>query len=264
MQEDDTREIKIEKTSEKGKKLSALMKQIKKCDKAADNLAIELGCKRYIPSVEADFGGISAFEFNARVDRKVWELIDATKDGKLYIPRVNTRNEILEKEKAIHLKGDNVMVGETDLPFSAVSLHFSREESARIAGVKLTTPSLDQLAKTFGLNIADVNKIRMNIPVETAIPSATDEQKVSLRLSHQEDTEIMSALENKKFRSVVFLSGNKKAIEIFRKMWALPVVPQGTLNDLADVANERFRCGIREEGDYIVIVAPDKSENPNC
>lgn len=104
----------------------------------------------------------------------------------------------------------------------------------------------------------------MNIPVESAIPTATDEQKVSLRLSHQEDTEIMSAMANKKFRSVVFLSGNKKAIEIFRKMWALPVVPQGTLNDLADVANERFRCGIREEGDYIVIVAPGNSNNQNC
>lgn len=156
------------------------------------------------------------------------------------------------------------MVGETDLPFSAVSLHFSREESARIAGVKLTTPSLDQLAKTFGLNIADVNKIRMNFPVETVIPSATDEQKVRLRLSHQEDIEIMSALENKKFRSVVFLSGNKKAIEIFRKMWALPVVPQGTLNDLADVANERFRCGIEEVDDHYVIIAPDNSNNKNC
>lgn len=264
MQENQTREIKIEKTSEKGKKLSALMKQIKKCDKAADNLAIELGCKTYVPSVEADFGGISAFEFAGKVDKKIWELVDSTKDGKLYIPKVNTRNDYIEMEKAIYLKGDNVLVGETDLPFSAVSLHFSREESAKIAGVKLTTPSLEQLAKTYGLKNSDVNKIRVNIPVETAIPTATDEQKESLRLSHKEDMEIMSALENKKFRAVVFISGNKKAIEIFRKMMALPVVPQGTLNDIAGVANERFRCGIREEGDYIVIVAPDNSDGKNC
>lgn len=259
-----TRELKISKNSEKGKLLTKLMEDIKLCDKASDDLAIELGCQKYMPVIDADFGGIAAFEFQQKVNKKIWECVDNTKGQKLYTPKVNTRTQVLEAEKALALTGENVKVGEREYSFAEVSLLFSREEAAQMAGVKLTTPSIEQLCKSYGVSQKDMSQIRIGIPVEQVLPNATAQQQTQLRIAHKEDSEIMTAMEGRKFRSVLFLSGNKEAIAILRKMMDLPIVPNGTINQIVGVANARYRCGVREEGDEYIVTIPDNSDGKNC
>lgn len=258
----ENKELKILKNTDKGKKLSALMKEIKRCDKASDKLAISLKCKSYVPlapSPEADFGGIAGFYFEQKVDKKIWEPVDEKQ--KIYIPRVNVKTKIMEEEKALAMTGDNIKVGETSLPFSSVSVHFSREESAKMAKVKLTTPSVEQVCKSLGARQSDINKIRIGIPVEMVVKDATEEDLEKIRLAQKEDMEIMSAMENKKFRSVFIYSGKKEAIEIMKKMMNLPVVPNGAINRIMDIANEKVRPGIREEEDHFVVIIPDSETN---
>lgn len=250
-----------EKNSELGQTLTRLLQEIKHCQDAADELAVSVGTESYLAGTDVDFGGISAFEFpkNRLIPTSVWEqvYIEDIK-GNFYIPRVEIRQEFLTKEKAEKFQNKpDVIVNKTAIPFTSIMPQFSRKEAAEMAGVTLTTPSVEILAKRYGIDRQTVNMLTMGIPVDLILGSSEEEAQQAFRLTLQEDRQITDALKKNDYYQVSHLKGKKAAIEIYRKMLALPCIPAGTVNAQLGVKNTQYRCGLLDSDSYIYITSPD-------
>lgn len=252
---------KAEKSSKIGRTLTRLLQEIKHCQDAADELAVSVGTDSYLAGTDVDFGGISAFEFpkNRLIPTSVWEQVSIEDiKGNFYIPRVEIRQEFLTKEKAEKFQNKpDVIVNKTAIPFTNIMPQFSRKEAAEMAGVTLTTPSVEILAKRYGIDRQTVNMLTMGIPVDLILGSREKEAQQAFLLTLQEDRQITDALKKNDYYQVSHLKGKKAAIEIYQKMLALPCIPAGTVNTQLGVKNTQYRCGLLDSDPYIYITSPD-------
>lgn len=252
---------KAEKSSELGQNLTRLLQEIRHCQDAADELAVSVGTNSYLAGTDVDFGGISAFEFpeNRLIPTSTWEQIPIEDiKGNYYIPRVEIRQEFLTKDKTEKFQNKpNVIVNKTAIPFTSIMPQFSRKEAAEMAGVTLTTPSMEILAKRYGIDRQTVNMLTMGIPVDLILGSSEEEAQQAFRLTLQEDRQITDALKKNDYYQVSHLKGKKAAIEIYQKMLALPCIPAGTVNTQLGVKNTQYRCGLLDSDSYIYITSPD-------
>lgn len=256
---------KIEKETELGTKLTRLLGDMNEAESKADDLANTHGAKEYYMDAVQDAGGIVAVEFpdNVIPDPKLWANFQIADNPKCYVPNVRIREELMEAEKALQMEGgSNVVVSKQDMPFEQVQFKFSREEAAKMAGITLTTASLERLGKRHKIDRRKLNMLSMGVPVEIVLPELPEEIKTDIRLSQMEDNQIQNAMEGRKFRLVHTYEGNKKAVEIYQQWMNLPVVPSGTVNALLGVECDTHRCGLLDEDGYIYVTSAVEINNP--
>lgn len=250
----------LDKTSHLGEIVLMLLDEIRKCDEAADQLAAGLGAVAYLADSSADFGGIAAFEFTKHriLNPKVWEEVPMENtDHHYFLPRVQAREEWMEAAKAAEYEGSTTrVVTKTEVPFAAIQQLFSRDEAAELAGITLTTASLEALGKRFHLPRKELAMVAMGAQPEAALPEADEEVLRELRLSQQEDRQILKAMEHRMFRMVTTLSGNKEAIAIYKEMMELPSIPAGTVNKVLGCESNKYRCGILDGETGLFITSP--------
>lgn len=252
---------KIPKKSTTGKSIIKLLDEISICDKKADDLAMEVGAYAYLADNQADFGGISAFQFpeNHIINKTLWDEVpmDDTTE-KYYIPKVKVTQKFIEAEKAEKYRNNpKAIISEIPVPFNQIMINFSREEAAIMAGIKLTTPPIERIGKKYGIHKKTLNMIATGIRVEEVFPEIPQDIARELRLSVMEDNEILYAMKDKLFLHISLLEGAQSAIKIYNKMQSLPAIPNGTINSLLGVKNNQYRCGILDYGTYIQITSPE-------
>lgn len=249
-------------TTELGAKLAALLVRIEEADTAADELAREVGATEYYPATEADYGGIAGFVFpeNKLINKANWTGVQVgdTPDDMAYTPNVTTHTIAVSTDEAAQYE-DKAIVGKTEYDFAQVSYLFSREEAAAMAGITLTTPPLDRLGQRYGLERKVVNMLSMGAPAHIVLQGFDSEVINACTHSQQEDKAITDAMASTKFRTVMTVKGSDRANQVFLRMLALPVVPQGTLNSLIGIEDSQFRAGIMRVDDTIYIISPQPS-----
>lgn len=249
-------------TTELGAKLAALLVRIEEADTAADELAREVGATEYYPATEADYGGIAGFVFpkNKLINKTNWTGVQVgdTPDDMAYTPNVTTTTIAVPTAEAAQYE-DKAIVGKTEYDFAQVSYLFSREEAAAMAGVTLTTPPLDRLGQRYGIERKVVNMLSMGAPAHIVLQGFDSEVINACTHSQQEDKAITDAFADTKFRTVMTVKGSDRANQVFLRMLALPVVPQGTLNSLIGIEDSQFRAGIMNVDDTIYIISPQPS-----
>ena len=249
-------------TTELGAKLAALLVRIEEADTAADELAREVGATEYYPATEADYGGIAGFVFpkNKLINKANWVGVQVSDspDDMAYTPNVTTHTIAVTTDEAAQYE-DKAIVGKTEYDFAQVSYLFSREEAAAMAGVTLTTPPLDRLGQRYGIERKVVNMLSMGAPAHIVLQGFDSEVINACTHSQQEDKAITDAFADTKFRTVMTVKGSDRANQVFLRMLALPVVPQGTLNSLIGIEDSQFRAGIMNVDDTIYIISPQPS-----
>ena len=249
-------------TTELGAKLAALLVRIEEADTAADELAREVGATEYYPATEADYGGIAGFVFpkNKLINKANWIGVQVgdSPDDMAYTPNVTTHTIAVSTDEAAQYE-DKAIVGKTEYDFAQVSYLFSREEAAAMAGITLTTPPLDRLGQRYGLERKVVNMLSMGAPAHIVLQGFDSEVINACTHSQQEDKAITDAMASTKFRTVMTVKGSDRAVQVFLRMLALPVVPQGTLNSLIGIEDSQFRAGIMNVDDTIYIISPQPS-----
>ena len=249
-------------TTELGAKLEALLVRIEEADKAADELAREVGATEYYPATEADYGGIAGFVFpkNKLINKVNWVGVQVgdSPDDMAYTPNVTTHTIAVSTDEAAQYE-DKAIVGKTEYDFAQVSYLFSREEAAAMAGITLTTPPLDRLGQRYGIDRKVVNMLSMGAPAHIVLQGFDSEVINACTHSQQEDKAITDAMSSAKFRTVMTLKGSDRANQVFLRMLSLPVVPQGTLNSLIGVEDNQFRAGIMSVDETIYIISPKPS-----
>lgn len=250
----------LDKRSHLGEIVLRLLDEIRRCDEDADQLAAGLGAVAYLADSSADFGGIAAFEFTKHriLNPKVWEEVPMENpDHRYFLPKVQAKEEWMEAAKAAEYEGcTNRVVTKTEVPFAAIQQLYSRDEAAELAGITLTTASLEALGKRFHLSRKDITMVSMGAQPEAVLPNAEEEVLRELRLSQQEDRQIMKAMKNRMFRLVTTLSGNKEAIAIYKEMMELPSIPAGTVNKVLGCESDKYRCGILDGETGLFITSP--------
>ena len=253
---------KIEKSTELGAKAAKMLREMEKAEDAAETFAAKYGASEYYTDPSHDAGGLIALEFPPTkfVNKKTWENIPMDNTKHCYGPRVTVSEKLVETKEVGSLT-ENQQVSESEFPFSAVQFRFSREEAAAMAGVKLTTPSLERIGKRNRISRRVLNMISMGAPVENVMPEASEELKTAIRLSQTEDRQIQEAMKNRTFKLVHTLSGTPEAIAIYKEQCALPVVPGGAVNKLLGAVCETHRCGLLDAGEFIYVISAVAIEN---
>lgn len=255
---------KVNKESELGQKASALLAEMIEVESKADDLADTYGAKEYFMDSNQDAGGMVAVVFpdNAEPNPKVWSNLQLGDNPNCYTPNVRIREELMESEKALLMEGgSNTVVSKQEMTFEQVQFRFSREEAAKMAGVKLTTIPLERIGKRHQIDRRKLNMLSMGVPVETILPDLSEEIKTDIRLSLTEDKQIQDAMKGRMFRLVHQYEGNKKAVAIYEEWMRLPVVPYGTVNALLGVKCDTHRCGLTEKDDWVYITSAVEIEN---
>ena len=256
---------KIEKESELGKLAARLLGDMEDADRIADLVADKYGAKEFYTDSTNDAGGIVALEFPTNVipDPNLWMQMQIADNPNCYVPNVRIKEELLESEKALQYEGvANKTVSKQEMSFEQVQFRFSREEAAQMAGVKLTTASLERLGKRHKIDRRKLNMLSMGVPVEAILPELSDDIKTDIRLSLMEDKQIQDAMKNRKFRLVHTYEGKKKAIEIYQEWMNLPVVPFGTVNAALGAKSDTHRCGLLDHDGWIYITSAVEIDNP--
>lgn len=255
---------KLKKESELGQKVSALLAEMIEVESKADDLADTYGAKEYFMDSNQDAGGMAAVVFPDDVtpDPNLWSNFQLADNPNCYAPNVRIREELMESEKALQMEGgSNVVVSKQEMPFEQVQFRFSREEAAKMAGVKLTTIPLERIGKRHQIDRRKLNMLSMGVPVETVLPDLPEDIKTDIRLSLTEDKQIQDAMKGRMFRLVHKYEGSKKAVAIYEDWMRLPVVPMGTVNALLGVKCDTHRCGMLEAGKWIYITSAVGIEN---
>lgn len=236
-----------------GKKLERLMQDISDCDREAESFCRSVGVEVYLPAVEADFGGVSGLRMDDRsVNRKLFVQVCKLDGETFYLPRVQVRTVFMEAAKADALAANvRVLVSDEDIPFPRVSMMFSRQQTANMAGVELHYPSVINILRKHRVKVEDGSVIRRLVDgeqVRLVFPACPEIVAQEVTASQEEDRRLMRAMSGRMFKMVSYLRGCHRAVELYRQINALKVVPQGTLAAMlgARDLNRRpgfFRCG---------------------
>lgn len=259
---------KVKKESNTGEKLTALLQQIAEADRAADALALEFGADGYHPDGSVDFGGIWALTFPKAsiVNPEVWEKLPADENGTVYyLPRIAVRSQFIPSEEAEQYENSPChIVTKGEVEYGKLIGVFSREQAAELAGIELTTPSIERLCKKYEIPDKDARIVRMGAPAQEVLKEFPDEVKMDFMRTQAEDRCITEALNGRKFRSVDFIDGTARAVEFYKKCRALPAILPGITNAICQVEDNDHRCGVMDYENYIYITAGAESTCPDC
>lgn len=236
-----------------GQKLVRLMQDIEVCDSEAEVFCSSIGVEVYLPAVEADFGGVGGLCMDAKtVNQKLFVPVCRMEGETFYMPRVQIKTVPMEAAKADALAGHHhILVSDEDMPFARVSMMFSRQQTATMAGMTLHYPSVSDVLRRHRVRITDGSVIRRLVegaPVRVVLPGCSETVALEVTASQEEDRRLMEAMAGCTFKMVSYLKGNRRSVELYKRINSLKIVPQGTLAAMlgARDLNRRpgfFRCG---------------------
>lgn len=254
---------KVKKETSTGQKLVALLRQIDECDEAADRLAVSVGANAYLPHEYGDFGGMMGVSFPPTTlpSSTDWESVGEMDDGhKYYVPRVQVTEEWMPASQAAEyeLNSRYLVEGKT-VKYEQLVGVFSRKQAAAMAGLQLTTPSIEVLGKRHDIKKHEMSLLRVGVPAQHALKDFPDEVIAEFMRTQVEDMCIAEKMNGTPFRRVEKIKGYNKAVSFYKKCMKLPTVPLGTTNALCQVNDDKHRCGVSEYEDYVYITAGAES-----
>lgn len=241
-----------------GQKLVRLMQDIEVCDSEAETFCSSIGVEVYLPAVEADFGGVGGLCMDAKtVNQRLFVPVCRMEGETFYMPRVQIKTVPMEAAKADALSGHHhILVSDEEMPFARVSMMFSRQQTAALAGMKLQYPSVADVLRRHRVRITDGAVIRRLVegePVHMVLPGCSETVALEVNASQEEDRRLMEAMSGRTFKMVSYLKGNRRAVELYRKMNSLKIVPQGTLAAMLGARDLNRRPGFFCCGDMFWV-----------
>lgn len=241
-----------------GQKLVRLMQDIEVCDSEAEAFCSSIGVEVYLPAVEADFGGVGGLCMDAKtVNQKLFVPVCRMEGETFYMPRVQIKTVPMEAAKADALSGrHNLLLSDEEMPFSRVSMMFSRQQTATMAGMTLHYPSVSDVLRRHRVRITDGSVIRRLVEgelVRVVLPGCSETVALELNASQEEDRRLMEAMAGRTFKMVSYLKGNRRSVELYKRINSLKIVPQGTLAAMLGARDLNRRPGFFCCGDMFWV-----------
>lgn len=247
-----------------GKKLKKLMVEVSKVELAAHNLAESVGAVSWGPDVFNDYGGISVFEFKNNVcpDKRMYTLVKSENGIDWYAPRIEVNTEPKLTEVALGLKGHyGYIVSDVEKTFRQVSMKFSREEQVKLSGIELHGHPLEWFVREKLITKEEQIRLEMGESPESVIITEDQSLMEQLHTTLSETRMLVSALDQLRFRMVSHVKGNRKAVQLYKQMYSLPVIPCGTLNSIIGIVDKEYQAGIAFVDDFVYVRCHEKLIN---
>lgn len=246
----------IPKRSPIGEKLEKLVRQCNEAEAEADKLAKELGAIAYSPDIFNDFGGITAFEFpnNKVPDERLYAFYQNENGVNWYGPNVDVTVKPMPVSTAELLKDKyGYIVDDKEKNFQEVAMAFSREEIMQMSGMKFSGQSLSKFLKDKLITKEEMMRLECGEVPEEVLLNTSPALLEQVNVSINEYKMLKEALSPLRFRMVAHVRGSRKAIQLYKRMQALPVVPGGLANAIVGASNKEYRVGIVYYGDNFYI-----------
>lgn len=246
----------IPKQSPVGEKLEKLVRQCNEAEAEADKLAKELGAIAYSPDIFNDFGGITALEFpsNRVPDKRIYTLYQNENGVNWYGPKVEVTVKPMPIATAELLKGKyGYIVDDKEKTFQEVAMAFSREEIVQISGMKFSGQPLSKFVKDKLISKEEMMRLECGEAPEKVLMNSSPILLEQVNVSINETKMLKEALSPLRFRMVANIRGSRKAIQLYKRLQALPVVPSGLANAIVGATNNEYRVGIVYYGDNFYI-----------
>lgn len=239
-----------------GDKLKKLINEAVAADQAAHDLAESVGAVGWSPDLFNDYGGISVFEFPKNVcpDKWMYTLAKSENGINWYAPRVEVTTEPKLTEVALELKDQyDYIVSSVDNTFRQVAINFSREELVKLSGMKLHGHPLDWFVREKLITKKEQARLELGESPESVIITEDQSLMVQLHTTLSEAQMLATALEPLRFRMVSHVEGNCKAVQLYKRMQALPVIPCGTLNSIIGIVGKEYQAGIAFADSFVYV-----------
>lgn len=259
--------------SDKGKEFLTVVGEGVEVEKKANELVKECGAIGCVPSLYADFGGVTAFAFkrNVKPDEEVFEDSEqVTPEGyRLYEPKVQSVIKVCLWED-MPADSPNIVKGEREYMSSEVLAVFPRGAIAKAVGMELK-----YLHPMEALKLLDIEEEKMlaywqgdktmqEVLAGKMFVRKRDKQIMKYAIEgDKEDREFVKRTEGKKFGVYTVLHGSEKAVALYKECQELPVVPTGTLNDIVGLKDAKSRCGFFIHKNWIWVKSSAKSTLEN-
>ena len=254
---------------DKGKEFMSVVGEGVQVEKKANKLVKECNAVGCVPSLYADFGGVTALAFknNVKPDPEVFlDSEQSSPDGhRLYEPHVRCEQKVCVWEK---------------MPADHPDIIKSKREL--LAGEVLANFPRKMLAEALGMELKYMHPLEalrlLNIPAEEASEFARGKKTMKEVLAgkmfvskrdkanseyaikgEQENMVFVEELKKHTYGLYTVLHGTDKAKLLFCECQALPVVPHGTLNAVVGLDKARNRCGFFIHKNWIWVKSGAKS-----
>lgn len=249
--------------SERGKKFLEVLGEGIAAERKADALVKSRNAVACVPSLYADFGGVTAFGFRKNIKPDPDVFLDAEQvspDGlHLYEPNVKVQQHLCVWEKMPE-GNDNLILSNREYQSGEVLGSFPRQMIADAIGMKLTY-------------MHPLEALRLlNIPADEVRAYAQGKKKVEevlqgkMFVSKRDKAYAHYAIEGEKenmayikemckytYGTYLSLSGSEQAVALYRECQELPLVPEGTLNAVVGLEKAAARCGFFIHKNWIWI-----------
>lgn len=239
-------------------------------ERKADELVKSCDAVACIPSAYADFGGVVAFAFRKNVmpDPEVFIYSGHdTKEGyRIYEPDVTVlkRAAIWEKmpgddDPSIIKSKHQFLAGEAVAIFSrkelAEAIDFELKYIHPLEALRLLRISKDEVREVF----MGKKKVKEVLAGKMFV-SKGDKKYVALAIeSEKEQDEFMAEVTKHTYGMYYIVKGSDKAKALFLECYALPLVPQGTLNAIVGLDDAKSRCGFFIHKNWVWVRSSNES-----
>lgn len=239
-------------TTEKGKEITKVLEAGVNADKQVYRLLEEIGADGCIPGVWTDFGGISALTFKQTPDDRLFRKMNETSaDGQtLYEPRVRVQQQVVLWNDMQEVDGENIVKAKTPITGKQAIAIFGRKKMAELMNIPAKYLDPVDALELLGFTAEEVKRY---INKETTLDDLfkkrlfASKRDKSLRdfakKGEEEINALLEAVKDKTYGCYTNVIGDPQAIKIYKEIESLPVVPQGTLNFMCGVPDDRARIG---------------------
>lgn len=244
-----------------GDKLKKLINEAAVVEQAAHNLAESVGAVGWSPDQFNDYGGISVFEFpdNACPDKRTYTLVKSENGIDWYVPRVEVTTEPKQIDIALGLKDNfGYIVSGVDKTFRQVAMMLSREELVKLSGIELHGHPLEWFVREKLITKEELMRLETGESPEAVIITEDQSLMVQLHTTLFEARMLASALEPLRFRMVSHVKGSRKAVQLYKQMQSLPVIPCGMLNSILGIVGKEYQAGIAFVDGFVYIHCHEK------
>ena len=200
-----------------GLQLTSYLQEVQRVNTSAAQLVAELGASDAVPDMSSEAGGIIAFYFPKTIlPKEIWGYETDGKD-RLYYPKVTMDYQVIPEERAVPGNIQQIKKGKT----------------AFALGITDSIPKCFQEVRhliTFrqAAEYADIKVHHKDAPSLLT----KDKNSAEYKEAEKDILSVENALKTKNFYLRTTFIGHPSAIDIQRKMMALPVIPAFTLQSI--------------------------------
>lgn len=256
---------------ERGKTFLKVVSDGMKAVQAAEKVVEECDAIDWMSGLYADFGGISAFVFptNTVPDGDVFEDTGSKdREGRtLWAPRVHIEERVCLRSQLDLLDDDTCIKHSKTFKGSELVGVYGRKAVAKAVGMEL-----HYLHPVEELNLLKIPKdeIHQYVRGEKSLDEVLqDKLLVSKRdkalkqfafKGEEEHNAFLQAIDGKEFGLYMSVQGSPQAVDLFKEVNALPVVPQGTLNRIVGVRDGERCVGFFIHSNWIWVQSRMRSD----